>query len=178
MIDQDYFDHLSLDGRPPWDRMAATGYDGLSAGAENIALSLATYPLDETATLLAMHDRLIVDKDVVGRGHRINLFKDGLRKIGIGAASGAFTQDGTSYPYAWALTCDFAARGDGPTFVLGVVYDDRNGDGAYTAGEPPCWPCTTASSSTRTWLAGVTTSISLVVGWARSVSDEQGRQGP
>lgn len=80
--------------------MAATGYVGLSAGAENIALSLATYPLDVTATLLAMHDRFVVDEDVVGRGHRINLFKDGLREIGIGAAGGAFTLDGTSYPYA------------------------------------------------------------------------------
>ena len=46
MIDQDYFDHLSLDGRTPWDRMAAAGYVGFSAAAENIALSIATYPLD------------------------------------------------------------------------------------------------------------------------------------
>ena len=135
MIDQDYFDHLSLDGRTPWDRMAAAGYVGLSAAAENIALSFATYPLDETATLLAMHDRFVVDANTEGRGHRIALFDDGLREIGVGAAGGGFTLDNYAYPFAWALTCDFAARWDGPTFVLGVVYDDRNGDGAYTAGE-------------------------------------------
>ena len=135
MIDQDYFDHLSLDGRTPWDRMAAAGYVGFSAAAENIALSFATYPLDETATLLAMHDRFVVDANTEGRGHRIALFDDGLREIGIGAAGGGFTLDNYAYPFAWALTCDFAARWDGPTFVLGVVYDDRNRDGAYTAGE-------------------------------------------
>ena len=135
MTDQDYFDHLSLDGRTPWDRMAAAGYVDFSAAAENIALSFATYPLDETATLLAMHDRFVVDANTEGRGHRIALFDDGLREIGIGAAGGGFTLDNYAYPFAWALTCDFAARWDGPTFVLGVVYDDRNRDGAYTAGE-------------------------------------------
>ena len=135
MIDQDYFDHLSLDGRTPWDRMAAAGYVGFSAAAENIALSIATYPLDETATLLAMHDRFVVDEDVVGRGHRIAVFDDGLREIGVGAAGGGFTLDNSAYPFAWALTCDFAARWDGPAFVLGVVFDDRNRDGAYTVGE-------------------------------------------
>ena len=135
MTDQDYFDHLSLDGRTPWDRMAAAGYVDFSAAAENIALSFATYPLDETATLLAMHDRFVVDANSEGRGHRIAVFDDGLREIGIGAAGGGFTLDNSAYPFAWALTCDFAARWDGPTFVLGVVYDDRNRDGAYTAGE-------------------------------------------
>lgn len=135
MIDQDYFDHLSLDGRTPWDRMAAAGYVGFSAAAENIALSFATYPLDETATLLAMHDRFVVDANTEGRGHRIALFDDGLREIGVGAAGGGFTLDNSAYPFAWALTCDFAARWDGSAFVLGVVYEDRNGDGAYTAGE-------------------------------------------
>ena len=135
MTDQDYFDHLSLDGRTPWDRMAAAGYVDFSAAAENIALSFATYPLDETATLLAMHDRFVVDANTEGRGHRIALFDDGLREIGVGAAGGGFTLDNSAYPFAWALTCDFAARWDGPTFVLGVVYDDRNRDGAYTAGE-------------------------------------------
>lgn len=135
MIDRDYFDHLSLDGRTPWDRMAAAGYVGFSAAAENIALSLATYPLDETASLLAMHDRFVVDANTEGRGHRIALFDDGLREIGVGAAGGAYTLDNSAYPFAWALTCDFAARWDGPAFVLGVVYDDRNRDGEYTAGE-------------------------------------------
>ncbi len=135
MIDQDYFDHLSLDGRTPWDRMTTSGYVGFSAAAENIALSFATYPLDETATLLAMHDRFVVDANTEGRGHRIALFDDGLREIGVGAAGGGFTLDNSAYPFAWALTCDFAARWDGPAFVLGVVYDDRDRDEAYTAGE-------------------------------------------
>jgi uncharacterized protein YkwD len=36
MADQDYFEHDSLDGRTPWTRIAATGYQGSPVG-ENIA---------------------------------------------------------------------------------------------------------------------------------------------
>jgi len=36
MAEQDYFSHNSLDGRSPWERIAAAGFE-MSAGGENIA---------------------------------------------------------------------------------------------------------------------------------------------
>ncbi len=131
MIDQDYFDHNSLDGRSPWNRIAAAGYTATAGQAENVALAAASYPLDAATTLLAMHDNYIIDAGVAGRGHRVNILNDTLREIGIGSASGSWQ----AYSYAWILTCDFGARQNVNSFILGVAFDDVNQDGRYTAGE-------------------------------------------
>lgn len=134
MIAQDYFDHSSKDGRTPWDRISAAGYTYIAA-AENIYISLATYPLNEVNTIVGMHDGFVVDSGVLGRGHRINIFNGNLKEIGIGSANGSFRYEGFDYTYAWTLTCDFGKQSGGNSFVLGVVYDDTNADGEYTAGE-------------------------------------------
>lgn len=135
MINKDYFDHYSLDGRSPWERITAAGYTGYLTLAENIAVSLATYPLGEVPTLLKMHDDFVIDAYVQGRGHRVNIFNDALKEIGVGSATGAMQYGGYSYSFAWTLTCDFGTKQDIYSFVLGVVYDDKNKDGKYTAGE-------------------------------------------
>ena len=77
-----------------------------------------------------MHDNFVIDTDTVGRGHRVNIFNANYKEIGIGSASGNYL----TWPYAWTLTCDFGAH-SGNSFVLGVVYDDTNVNGEYTAGE-------------------------------------------
>lgn len=135
MIAQDYFAHTSKDGRSPWDRIADAGYAPLQYGAENIAGTYAPVPIDEAGTILAMHDQFVVDSGVTGRGHRINIFNDNLKEIGIGAATGSFVYNGIAYNYTWMLTCDFGTLASGNPFVLGVVYNDKNRDGQYTAGE-------------------------------------------
>ena len=135
MIARDYFAHISKDGRSPWDRIAAAGYTPLQYGAENIAGTYAPFPIDEAGTILAMHDRFVVDSGVTGRGHRINIFNNNLKEIGIGSATGSFVYNGDSYNYTWMLTCDFGTLASGNPFVIGVVYNDKNKDGQYTAGE-------------------------------------------
>ncbi len=130
MIANDYFSHYSPKGgtTTPFERITAAGYS-YNYAAENIAISMATYALNEVNTILTMHDNFVIDTDTVGRGHRVNIFNANYKEIGIGSASGNYL----TYPYAWALTCDFGAH-SGNSFVLGVVYDDTNSNG-YTAGE-------------------------------------------
>ena len=82
-----------------------------------------------------MHDGFIIDIWDNNRGHRLTILNDALKEVGIGSASGSATYNGTFYPYFWTLTCDFGARTTVNSFLLGVVYNDTNKDGRYTAGE-------------------------------------------
>lgn len=67
-----YFDHVSLDGRTPRDRMAAAGYP--SPGAENIALG---YPNAEAVMRGWMNSP----------GHRANILNCGLTAMGVAAVN-------------------------------------------------------------------------------------------
>jgi hypothetical protein len=130
MIANGYFSHYSNGGTTsPFQRMTAAGYSYNYAG-ENIARSSSTAPLNEINTILIMHDNFVIDSDVSGRGHRVSIFNANYKEVGIGTALGGYL----TYPYTWMLTCDFGAR-SGNSFVLGVVYDDTNVNGEYTAGE-------------------------------------------
>lgn len=77
MLAQDYFDHTSLDGRSPWDRAEAQGYE--NPGAENIAKGQAT--AEEVV-------RAWMDSP----GHRANILDCDLREIGVGHAERVWTQ--------------------------------------------------------------------------------------
>ena len=81
MIWSGLFQSYPKDGRSPWLRMTAAGYS-YSAAAENISLSLASYPLGEVSTIVGMHDSFVVDSGVAGRGHRLNIFNGSLKEIG------------------------------------------------------------------------------------------------
>jgi RHS repeat-associated protein len=131
MIDQGYYSHNSLDGRTPYDRIAEAGYPCPLVG-ENIAACMDYAPIDEVGALLEFHNRIFLDAGVEGRGHRINMLSDGYKEVGLAAAIG--TCEG--YPYCYRFTCDFGSSSHQPNaFLLGVVYEDQNGDGIYTAGE-------------------------------------------
>jgi uncharacterized protein YkwD len=131
MIISQYYSHNSLDGKAPSDRIQEAGYQYLACG-ENIAYSGSTAPMDEYETILGFHDALFLDEGVEGRGHRISILNGEYKEAGIGAAYGFFDE----YPYSALFTCDFGASSLIPTsFLLGVVYDDQNNDGIYTAGE-------------------------------------------
>jgi uncharacterized protein YkwD len=74
MADQNYFDHQSLDGRSPWDRIRAAGYPG-SPAAENIAAGNST----AEATFGQWHR---------SAGHCANMMSSNANQIGIGYAIG------------------------------------------------------------------------------------------
>jgi len=131
MIDQDYFAHDSLNGQSPFDRMEAAGYQYSTAG-ENLAFIGSTGFLDEVTTVLEHHDNLFIDKDYPDRGHRVNMLNEDFKEVGIGVGFG----DYKGYSYSYMLTCDFGtALQFSGSFILGVVYDDKDGDNFYDAGE-------------------------------------------
>lgn len=70
MADQDYFDHNSLDGRTPFQRMAAAGYDAFGF-SENIAAGNA----DAASTF---------DQWLNSPGHCRNMMSPEANEIGIG----------------------------------------------------------------------------------------------
>lgn len=85
---------------------------------------------------------LIVDRCVLERGHREHLLsRAGLsqadREVGVGWA----TVQGDTLPwvdapgYAAVLSLFTRARADDTWFVMGVVFQDADGDGQYSAGE-------------------------------------------
>jgi uncharacterized protein YkwD len=87
MRDQDYFDHVGLDGSAPWDRACSACYDlgcgPTTAMAENIAAGAA----DAQTTFELWKG---------SPGHNANMLNGGLTQIGIGRALG-----GGSYGVYW-----------------------------------------------------------------------------
>ncbi|HEY3324669.1 MAG TPA: CAP domain-containing protein [Planctomycetota bacterium] len=127
MYNRSYFAHNTPEGVDPFQRMTNAGYNWTFAG-ENIATS-------SSATAAQLEDNLMIDAGVAGRGHRVNLLDihtgDPFREVGPGYFSGATRN---SQGFKDFLTEDFGSSSTGP-FVLGVVYDDKNGNNFYDIGE-------------------------------------------
>jgi uncharacterized protein YkwD len=135
MWDNNYFGHDDIppDDQPPyhwpWDRATAAGYNW-TMFAENIATG-------SNHTAGQLEDVLMIDLGYPGRGHRLNLLDVDpastvyMREIGIGYSANASNK---SNIYRDVLTEDFGRSPTGP-FLLGVVYDDTNGNGFYDPGE-------------------------------------------
>jgi len=131
MIDHDYFAHNSLNGLTPFDRMTGAGYVYSYAG-ENISFIGSSGSIDEVATVLQHHDNLFIDDNYPGRGHRVNILNENFKEVGVGSAFGEYE----IYTNSYMLTCDFGrSQQFFGSFILGVVYDDNDGDNFYDAGE-------------------------------------------
>jgi hypothetical protein len=121
MNDRDFFDHTNLDGDDPGDRITAQAYPW-SAYAENIAYG---QPNPE-----AHHYAYIVDTGIDDRGHRTNCLDfPSVKEVGIGYID---TGDGATTRFS---TEDFGRRALFDAFIVGVVYDDADGDNFYDIGE-------------------------------------------
>ena len=129
MFDEQFFAHAGSAGDSPWDRITDAGYNYSWAG-ENIAWRGSTGPLDGTQTVFNLEEDLFVDEGIPGRGHRLNILKPECREIGIGIGSGTY-----GIYNAYMVTQDFGSAQDNLPFVLGVVYQDQDGDDFYTPGE-------------------------------------------
>jgi uncharacterized protein YkwD len=84
MATRDYFDHVDPEGRSPFDRMTAAGYQ-FSSAAENIAAGQPT-------------PAAVLDAWMNSAGHRANILNCSLTQIGVGYATGGrygtyWTQD-------------------------------------------------------------------------------------
>ena len=134
MYDQNYFSHNDPNGTTPFDRMLHAGYNYLSAG-ENMAAGV-----DQTAAEL--EDFMMVDAGTSGRPHRVNLL-DLFNVYPCGSPPCVYTEIGIGYfgtepinneGLNSLITQDFGVTSAGP-FLLGVVYNDLNGNNFYDIGE-------------------------------------------
>lgn len=84
MASKNYFSHNSLDGRSPFDRMAAAGYPGNTGRAENIAAGRPT-PAG------------VVEAWMQSPGHQRNMLNCAYKSIGVGYAHTTTSQ----YRHYW-----------------------------------------------------------------------------
>jgi len=135
MLDRDYFAHDTPEGVSPFDRMRNAGYLFAAAG-ENLAWRGTTGTLDIVQTVDDQHEDLFVDEGIPDRGHRVTMLNAIYREVGIAIVTGAFTRDdGVVFTSSMMQTQDFGTDPANPTFVLGVVYNDTNGNGQYDYNE-------------------------------------------
>ena len=129
MYNNNYFSHTDPNGTTAFQRMTNAGYNYVSAG-ENMAAGT-----DMSST--ALEDFMMVDSGTPGRPHRVNLLDifpyppPAYQEVGVGYYEGS-----TSNNYGNAfITEDFGTSVNGGPFLLGVVYDDANGNNFYDIGE-------------------------------------------
>ncbi|MGD0423843.1 MAG: hypothetical protein ABSA92_10360 [Candidatus Bathyarchaeia archaeon] len=134
MYTLNYFSHNDPNGTTPFERMSHAGYSYLLAG-EDMAGGV-----DQTAAEL--EDFMMIDSGTPGRPHRVNLL-DLLNSYPCGSPPCVYTEIGIGYYGAGPtngdglnslITEDFGATSVGP-FLLGVVYNDVNGNNFYDIGE-------------------------------------------
>ena len=87
MADNGYFSHESQDGRSPWDRAKAAGYQWPSA--ENIAAGNSTA-------------KATMDQFMNSPGHKANILNCSHKAVGVGRATGG--------PYGYYWTQLFGSR--------------------------------------------------------------------
>ena len=122
MVNRGFFAHISPEGLDPTARGAAAGYD--AGVGENISGGGAANG-DE---VLANHFGFMVDYDNVDLshplGHRLNILTSSYSEAGVGIA-GSYSNG--------RITQDFGSPAR--TYILGLAYNDSNGNGSYDAGE-------------------------------------------
>jgi len=118
MYTNNYFSHTDLSGNGPSQRMTNAGYNWNWWG-ENIAWGSGGYSATD------LEDILMVDSGLACRGHRVNLFSSNFKEVGVGYYAGATRN---------LVTQDFGSTSVGP-FLVGVVYNDADGDNFYDIGE-------------------------------------------
>ncbi len=150
-----FFDHVNPDTLGPGERITNAGYSWTKCG-ENISTG-------SNHSAAQLEDNLMIDDQVVGRGHRVNLLDiwdpPYYREIGVGYYHNdtpvVINIGGTDYSLRDFLTENFGLSSAGP-FLVGVVYDDANANGFYDPGEGI--PNVTVQPSSGTYHAVTSTS--------------------
>lgn len=128
MLDFDYFGHTGRDGSSPSDRAMAAGFPAFVS--ENVSWGGSTGPIDEIEHVGLRHRSLFLSA-----AHRINLFDQYDREVGVGVRYGQYTTNGTTYNSSM-VTEVFGARDDSQYFITGVAFTDGvTDDDFYTVGE-------------------------------------------
>lgn len=125
MLNTNTFDHTGVGGSSPGDRIEDAGYTNWYTWGENIARRSASSSNPETTGVIeALHRQLFLSS-----GHRKNLMSANFQEVGLGVEYGPFNGFTNAI-----VTQNFASSRGGP-FVLGVVFDDLDGDDFFDPGE-------------------------------------------
>ncbi len=123
MLATNIFSHTGQGGSSAGDRIEDAGYTNWRTWGENISYR-GGGNVQSVSVVEDHHDGLFKSA-----GHRRNLMNDGFTEIGLGQEYGRFDNFDASM-----LTEKFASdRGD--PFLLGVVFDDQDGDDFFDPGE-------------------------------------------
>ncbi len=133
MLDTDTFSHTGVNGTTPSQRTRAAGYPYYAAIGENIAWKGWTVDI---SSLLVEYIEWQHAGFFKSPAHRLNLLRPEWREIGIGSIVGQFTE------YNALMTTQDMGESDsspacapGSRFLVGVAYEDRDGNRFYTPGE-------------------------------------------
>jgi len=140
MYTHDIFQHNSSGGVDPGTRMQNAGYTWMTSGGmsgENIA-EAGSSGGGPVATGDQLENILMIDNGIAGRGHRVNLLDTHaapyFREIGIGTLHNSVPT--ATLHMTDLVTEDFGTLDSAPgPFLLGVIYNDANGNNIYDAGE-------------------------------------------
>jgi len=141
MRDRLYFGTVSPDGSTPFERVESVGYDPERVG-ESLGMTLGILevskvdgPFDVARCLY----EILLKNDVDPRSDvQRNIFDPFMTEVGIGVETiyldpdPGGDEDGSLY---YTVVADFARPLNLRPFVMGTVYEDRNGNGALDDGE-------------------------------------------
>jgi hypothetical protein len=127
--------HTGQGGSTLGGRANAAGYTGWSNLGENLSWSGGTSG-NQASSVIAHHQLLFVDANIVGRGHRVNMLNPTYKEIG----SGVHNQN------RFMTGQDFGRR-NGDSFLTGIVYSDALVDDDFY---------TVINASTHEGIAGAT----------------------
>ncbi len=151
-------------GTTPTQRMTTAGYtfNGAFGSGENLQWSGSTlaFPIT-TAVSEDHHNQLFIDRNVAGRGHRLNILDGAMKEIGLGIAAGNNYNGGAGgQVFNSVVTTQNYAHSTGNAFFTGVVFRDTDANNFYTPGEGvggatvTATPAVGAPLTTTTWTSG------------------------
>lgn len=115
MIDRNFFAHDNPDGESPTDRARRNGYD------EGLCENISGGPASNASEVSQRHFGLMLS-----HGHRLNILRNGYTEIGVGRLLGHRRYNG--------IITQKIGNAD-RSYILGVAFFDRNGNGFYDPGE-------------------------------------------
>lgn len=138
MATRGFYGHVNPDGLNANGRILATAYDlndyfgsvGTINLTENIGKGTGAAPGNSLTTPQGVHDTFIIDANVMGAKHRVMILGQGqfsrYREVGVGFLHRAPSD---------YIVQEFAYTKRDEPFLVGVAYDDRDGDQVARAGE-------------------------------------------
>ena len=129
MLKNAYFSHQSLDGRDYEDRIFDAGYDAYPVG-ESIGRRALCNGIDEQKACQMLFNNLFIKEG------DMNILDPGFSEAGIGMASGECPGlAGICGDHVLLLTADFGCGSEADPGIVGVVFQDLDGNGLYSMGE-------------------------------------------